>query len=215
MSAQMKKLLPILMVGLFIISCDKQEQNRSIFALENGELAKVSFMKQIPSANKIDFNSINSDLFNLVKTDFPEAKFLTLEINGGLKSSYIDLSSIKKITYTYSVNNEKDLIIIFIEDKVLYSLTKEKNKKLIGYIDDVDFNIYDIVERLIDTTYGVSNLKNIIIRQQTKTATSPEYTGGPLAVFYQDNDVEYVNEALACELISKKYFRIFRKTGDL
>jgi hypothetical protein len=213
----MKKFLPILMAGLFIISCDKQEQNKIFFTSEDGEFAQDSFivMRQIPNTNKIDFNKFNSNLFYLVKIDFPEANFLSLEINAGLKNTYIDLSNIKKMVYTYSVTNEKDLKITFIEEKFLYSLTKEKNKKLIGTINDMDLDIYDIVNRSIDTKYGVSNLANIIIRQQTKTATSPEYTGGPLAIFYQGADSEYITEAFVCELISKKTFRIFRKTGDL
>ncbi|KAA6347626.1 hypothetical protein EZS27_004895 [termite gut metagenome] len=213
----MKKLILILIAGLFIISCDKEQNNeKSIFILENGEFEKNSFieMKYIPNTNKIDFNNFNLDLLNLVKVDFPEANLLTLEINAGLKNTYIDLSNINTLIYTYSANNKEDLKITFIKDKVLYSLTKEKNKKFIGYINDIDLDIYSIVNRLIETTYGVSYLENIIIRQQTKITTSPHYKGGPLAIFYQGDDIKYVDEALACELLSKVYFRIFRKAGD-
>jgi hypothetical protein len=214
----MKKLILILIAGLFIISCDKEQNyDKSIFILENGVFEKSSFLetKYIPNTNKIDFYNFNLDLFNLVKIDFPEANLLTLEINVGLKNTYVDLSNIKKLIYTYSANNEEDLKVTFIEDKVLYSLTKEKNKKLIGPINNIDLDIYSIVDRLIETTYGISYFENIIIRQQTKIATSPHYAGGPLAIFYQGDDIEYVNEALACELVSKVYFRIFRKAGDL
>jgi hypothetical protein len=216
----MKKILLILIAGLFIISCDKSEQEKkSYFISESGEFVKNSVIeiKYISNTNKIDFNNLNLDLLNWVKADFPEADFLTLEIYAGLKDTYIDLSSIKKLIYTYSVSNDKDLKITLLEDddKISYFLTKEKNKNLIGHINDIDCDIYSVVDRLIDTTYGVSYLENILICQQTKTTTSPEYKGGPLAIFYQGDDIEYVNEALACELISKKYFRIFRKAGDL
>ncbi|KAA6328782.1 hypothetical protein EZS27_022354 [termite gut metagenome] len=215
----MKNLILVLIAGLFIISCDKNEQEdykKSIFTLEYGEFASnsLAIMNSTLNRNKMDFNKFNSDLFYLVKTDFPEADFLSLEINAGLKNTYLDLSSIKKLIYTYSVNEEEDLKLTFLEDKVLYSITKEKNKNVIGHINDIDCDIYSIVNRLIDTTYGVSYLENILIRQQTKTATSPEYKGGPLAIFYQGDDINYVSEALAYELVSKKYFRIFKNTGD-